>query len=336
MHTFFGRTERDCFMSDGGFYEREIEGTDGHRIRILCWTPVQQDVSAVVHICHGMAEHGGRYEELGHVLAQAGLATVVHHQRGHDPELGPREQGHFSDHDGWSLVLEDAARVQHWVRENWPNSSSFLLGHSMGSFVAQDALMRGMMPAIPDGLILSASNLENPWRLRALRMLVALERRRCGPRGRSPVLKRLTFDAFSASVKNPETPFDWLSSDHQAVRDYIADPACGFECTTQFWEDLSSGIQHLIRPDSQRAIPHNLPIFILAGNQDPVGNFGRGPTALARAYQRAGHPRVALKLYPGTRHEPFHDLNRLEVFGDVLQWMAEQVDLRPMNHSAAA
>ena len=319
-----------------GFSEAQLEGRDGHSIKALCWTPRDHAPRAVVHICHGMAEHAGRYDEFGQVLAQAGLAAVAHHHRGHDPALAPRDQGHYADHNGWDLVLDDTARVQHWIRDQWPDSPSFLLGHSMGSFIAQDALMRGVMPAIPDGLILSATNLENPWRLRALRMLVALERRRCGPRGRSPVLKRVTFDAFSASVKTPETPFDWLSNDHQAVRNYISDPACGFECTTQLWHDFSGGIQHLIRPDSQRAIPNNLPLFILAGDQDPVGQFGHGPTALAKAFRQTGHPRVELKIYPGIRHEPFHDINRLEVFGDVLQWMAQQVDLRPIRQSAAA
>jgi len=313
-------------------------GLHGRSIPVRQWTPDHASgspIRAVIHICHGMAEHSARYEGLAAHLADAGFITVAHDHRGHGAG-NDSTPGHSGNTGGWHALVDDVGRIQARIHHDYPDLPCFLMGHSMGSFIAQGYLMSRPTPPAPAGLILCGSNLENPMRLRALRLIVALEKKRCGPAGYSPVLRKLTFDTFAAAIPDADTPFDWLSRDPKTIADYLADPACGFQCTTQFWQDLSSGLQQIIRRRSMRRVPSDMPLYIMAGDQDPVGEFGKGPTALAEAYRETGHKAVTLTLYPETRHEPFNDLDRDRIMADLQQWLVKQLKEEPLSRQSAA
>lgn len=311
-------------MNDPG-QSSSLLASDGHRIPLYTWSPPHGNACGIVHICHGMAEHGGRYAELAAKLVATGWTTVAHDHRGHGRNLVLHDQGipgHFADHDGWRRVTEDVGQVQQMLRETHPGAPIVLMGHSMGALIVQDYL--GAQAAFwPDAVVLSGPSRDSRVKLRALQQIIRLETWRLGPRRSSPIINLLTFGEFSRSVKGHQTPFDWLSTDPAEVQAYIDDPLCGFECTAGLWQDLAHGLIRITAPNHFADWPNPLPVYILAGGKDPVGAFGKGPQALAQAMRNEGLDQVALKLYPLMRHETFHERDRAVVIEDLKLWLQE-------------
>jgi len=297
-----------------------VSAPDGHPIPVRAW-PGADRPRAVMHLCHGMAEHGGRYNDLARFLTAQGITSIAHDHRGHGLNLEGNPVGHFADQSGWRKVIQDVGAVQEWIRNQYPDSPVLLMGHSMGSFIVQSYLINQHPAPALAGLILSGSNLDQLLRLRILRAMISAIRRISGPRANSGLIHRMTFGAFTRSVSGARTEFDWLSSDAEQVFDYIQDPLCGFQCTVKLWQDLGEGLMEISRPANLQKITGNLPVLILSGDRDPVGQFGKGPRALAEAYRKTGHTDVQVQVYPGMRHEPFHEENRNRVFEDLLAWV---------------
>lgn len=306
---------------------------DQHRITLRTWRPAGPAPRGLVHVCHGMAEHGGRYAELADHLNAAGWILVAHDHRGHGRDGGDGSNGgdgdacHYADHHGWELVTADVAQVQQTLKAAHPGLPLVLMGHSMGAMIVQGYLVGG--PSFwPDAVVLSGPSRDPRGKIRVLRQIVRFEVWRRGQRQPSALLNRLTFGAFSRSVKRPTTPFDWLSQDATQVRAYIDDPLCGAPCSTGLWRDLSDGLMQITAKSSFSRWPAALPVYIFAGSRDPVGAFGQGPRALAGALQAAGLGNVETRLYPAMRHETLHETDRQQVMADLSQWLARQIAVR--------
>ncbi|WP_166268389.1 alpha/beta fold hydrolase [Marinobacter caseinilyticus] len=299
-----------------------IAADDGHQIPLLAWLPTEFP-KACIHICHGMAEHAARYQDLAVTLTALGYAVFAHNHRGHGPDTKPHELGHYADDGGWQKVTRDVLTVQHTLRGQYPRLNHFLVGHSMGSFIAQGALLAPEQSLVFAGLVLSGSGRDPAIKLAALRLMVGSQRLLKGPHATSRLIHKLTFGAFAQSVKNRHTEFDWISRDPSAVAAYINDPLCGFDCTTQLWRDLGIGLSQLQRPSALSAIPQNLPVLIVSGDEDPVGDFGKGARRLASAYRDSGHSDVSLHVLPGVRHEPFNELNKEHIYQLLTQWLED-------------
>lgn len=297
-----------------------IEATDGHQIPLLQWQP-GSPAKAAVHICHGMSEHANRYQPLAETLTSLGYAVFAHNHRGHGSNTASEDLGHYADNDGWVKVTGDVITVQHFIRSQHPAIPQFLLGHSMGSFIAQGALANANGELGFAGLVLSGSGRDPVLKLTAFRAIVASQRWLKGERSKSSMIHTLTFGAFARTVKNRQTDFDWISHDNEAVARYVADPLCGFDCTTRLWQDLATGLAQLQHPETLSAIPLKLPILVMSGDEDPVGDFGKGVQRLVSAYRATGHQAVTLKLLPGLRHEPFNEVNRTDVYRILTQWL---------------
>ena len=292
-----------------------LDAPDGHRIRVYTWLPDDEPCTAVIHLFHGLGEHAGRYERFARACNARHLAVVAHDHRGHGAQA--ELVGHFADDGGWNLLISDAFEVQETIRHHLPERPIVLLGHSMGSFIAQRFAMRH-----PDNLamlILSASTFGKRSELRAAHALargLALVGKRTKPR----LLHDLGFGAFNKAFQPTRTEMDWLSRDEQVVDRYLADPFCGGLFTAQLWADLTGGLLEITSRNAVAGIPRELPLLIFGGEKDPVGGT-KGLTRLADVYRDTGHREVSLKIYPGGRHEMLNEINRDEVTGDVLAWI---------------
>ena len=297
-----------------------VVAADGHPIPLLYW-PASGQARALVHLCHGMGEHAGRYEELALKLNLAGYHVYAHDHRGHGPATSPADLGHYADDDGWHKVTSDVVAVQQHIAALHPDLPRYLFGHSMGSFIAQGALVRHPGELNLAGLILCGSTRDPLLKVRAMQSLVGLEKRLVGSRAPSRLMGTLTFKAFSRKVKGRTTEFDWLSHDAEAVAAYMADPCCGFDCSTSLWEDLAGGLAELQAKGALERIPAELPILIMGGAEDPVSDCGKGLKRLAAAYTRSHHTQVTLALLPSMRHEPLNETRRDEVHNLVVDWL---------------
>jgi alpha-beta hydrolase superfamily lysophospholipase len=281
-------------------------------------------VRAIVQIAHGMAEHSARYARLSDALTRRGYAVYAHDHRGHGRTAHSAEDlGFFADQNGWEKVVDDLHVVLEEAKSRHPGLSVFLLGHSMGSYIARGlAHRRGSEIA---ALILSGTTHDQPLTYLASRAtLVAAERLRLGKRGKSKLLKQVTFDSFNRRIEKPRTSCDWLSRDPAEVDKYINDPLCGFECTTQLWWDVLGGLAEICSPENIQRMPRDLPIYILSGEHDGVHNKLAGIRKLQKVLEDSGFSQLTVRIYPDARHEVFNETNRDEITRDLIAWLDER------------
>lgn len=271
-------------------------------------------------LSHGMAEHSGRYARLGAALTDAGFALYAHDQRGHGHTAANGLLGHYADRGGWNKVVGDLASLSASIGQRHPGIPVFLLGHSMGSYIAQAYLLHHS--ASVQGAVLSGSNFQPVLLYRSAAVIARLERWRQGATGRSAIIEFLSFGSFNKAFKPVRTPFDWLSRDQQEVDTYVSDPLCGFRCTNQFWLDMLGGLQQISKKSNLAQIDKSLPILIMGGECDPVSE-GKRLKDLAGALTDTDHALVTLRLYPQARHEILNETNREEVTRDLLAWLEQ-------------
>ncbi|WP_157898785.1 alpha/beta fold hydrolase [Luteitalea pratensis] len=280
----------------------------------------------LVHIVHGMAEYGARYARLAAALNAAGYTVWAHDHCGHGDHMrvddGARLPGHFGDSDGWQRLLDDTTSVSQALQASSPGTPLLLFAHSMGSFVGQALLSQSGDRY--RGVVLCGSN-RPPGPLERAGIGVArLERRLRGPRTPSRWFQRVVFETYNRLFAPTRTEVDWLSRDAAEVDAYVADPLCGFPLTTQAWLDFLGGKSTLGDAPHLRRIPKALPVRLIAGDKDPVGEQGAGVRRLFDIYRETGLTHVSLQLYPNARHELVNETNRDEVTTDLIAWF-EQV-----------
>lgn len=297
-----------------------IQTATAHRIPVYSWLPATSP-EAVVLIAHGMAEYAMRYAPVANLLAEQGIAVYAHDQRGHGRAVTQsHEQGMVED-DWFDSAVKDVLDVVEELRTLHPGKKIFLLGHSMGSFIAQRYFQ--LFGNKIDGLILSATNGKKDPLLGAGIAISWLQMKLMGKKHRSKLLNFLTFGKFNTPFRPNRTAFDWLSRDEQQVDAYITDPQCGFIVSSTFFHYFFKGIDTILQPFNIHGIPDDVPVYAFAGDKDPVGGNGEGFLELVKNWTAAGNARVTHRLYKDGRHEMLNEINRHEVTGDLLAWIRQ-------------
>jgi alpha-beta hydrolase superfamily lysophospholipase len=301
-----------------------LDAADGTGIHVWHWVPDEgRTVRGVVQIAHGLAEHAERYRATAQRLTDANWAVVADDHRGHGRTAASDDDlGYFADERGWVWVLDDLWRLTARARELHPDVPVVLLGHSMGSFLAQQYLFT--FPGDVDAAVLSGSNGPLGPLVEVGSLLSGIERRRLGPHGRSPLLHALAFGAYNKPFEPARTEFDWLSRDEAQVDAYVADPRCGFVATTKLWSDFFGGLRVIQQSHRLAPIPSDLPVYVFSGEVDPVGGAD-GVASLVDHYEQAGLTNVTSRVYPDGRHEMLNEVNTDEVHDDLLAWLDHAV-----------
>jgi alpha-beta hydrolase superfamily lysophospholipase len=296
-----------------------LTAADGTELFVRRWLP-DKPAKSVVQIIHGLAEHGARYGRFAAALNEHGYAVYANDHRGHGKTAKTSEDlGFFAARDGWRKCLDDLWLLHQRIAADHPGLSIILLGHSMGSTMARQFIMEhGDSLA---GAVLSGPS-GQPAATAALgRAITRLERLRLGPRGRSRIISNLTFDGFNKTFAPARTPFDWLSRDPAEVDKYVADPLCGFPAGVQLWVEMLDAWKEISSPASCRRVPKNLPLYVIAGQRDPVSGAGKQIEPMIAAYRAAGLEQIECRIYPEARHELLNETNRDEVTRDLIAWL---------------
>jgi alpha-beta hydrolase superfamily lysophospholipase len=300
-----------------------LPAVDGTAIYVRSYLP-EQPPRAIVQVSHGMAEHSERYGRFAQALSEHGYGMYANDHRGHGQTASTSaELGHFADRDGWEKVVSDQVALLREIKSRHPHTPLFLLGHSMGSYIARSVALRVARELA--GLILSGTSHDAPMIVRAARLLAVAERTRLGRRAPSPLLRALTFDAFNKKIPNPRTECDWLSRDPVEVDKYRADPLCGFTCSTQLFCDMFGGMTEVFDNARLALLPAQLPIYILAGECDPLNDRLAAIKRLHQAMEAAKLSEVTVRIYPDARHELLNETNRDEVTRDMIAWLDERM-----------
>jgi len=299
--------------------EFTFQTKDGVSIFSRKWLP-EGEVRGILQIAHGMAEHSARYADFAHFMNKNGFAVYADDHRGHGKTAGTvKKMGYFADKNGWEKVLGDIHQLSGIAKKEYPDVPFFLLGHSMGSFFSRNYIQ--LFGNEVDGVILSGTA-AHPGILGNIGIGIAKSLGAVfGKKNPSVFMNQLSFGTFNKPFKPNRTLFDWLSRDPQVADQYIADPYCGAIFSFGFFADMLHGILLINQPENIKKIPKNLPIYIFSGDKDPVGEFGKGVKRVHKAFKDADIQDVTIKLYKDGRHEMLNEINRAEVYADVLGWV---------------
>ncbi|MCK4257385.1 MAG: lysophospholipase [Halanaerobiales bacterium] len=300
--------------------EFSIKGSDGMNVFVHCWNKVAEP-RAVVQIFHGMAEHAARYERFAKYLNSEGFIVYANDHRGHGRTAGSVEELGYIGQDGFNMIVEDEYIITELIQEKHQGLPIIVFGHSFGSFIAQEYIINYGKEIV--GVVLCGSAAKLGIEVHAGKMIAGLEKIIFGERKKSKLLDFLSFGSYNKRIKNNTCRFDWLSTDVDEVKKYEEDPYSGTLFTVGFFYYFLQGLSKLYKKDRLAKIPKDLPIFIIAGDQDPVGNYGRLVKKLYSIYQETGIHDVKMRLYPGGRHELLNEVNRDEVALHLLTWFNE-------------
>jgi len=294
-----------------------FQADDGVSIAFHCWLPEEEPI-AVLQIAHGMAEYALRYEDFAQFLNKHRIAVYANDHRGHGMTAGkPENLGFFAEENGWIKVVTDMRSVTKIIQKDYPDIPVFLFGHSMGSFLA-----RTYITLYDDvhGLILSGTAAQPPLLVKTGRILAFFHRLRYGAKTPSPFFDKLSFGSFNKPYES-DGPFSWLSRDKEVVQKYRDDPYCGFVCSVGFFQDLFFGLNYISKKEHNQWIRFTLPVYIVSGDKDPVGDFGKGPEKVADLYLECQLEDVTVNIFKDARHEILNEINRKDVYADILEWM---------------
>lgn len=288
------------------------------------WAPESEAPRAVLQLVHGISEHIGRYDHFAQFMASHGFLVCGEDHLGHGNTPERQEDlGYTADENGWVQMTDNVHALHDRLKAQYPDLPYILLGHSMGSFLARSYLIR--YPGTVDACALLGTGQQSGAVLAAGLLACDLERLRLGKRGRSKLLQNLCFGAYNRQFKPNRTPSDWVCSVDAIVDLYIADPFCQVMPTVTLMHDMLSGIKFNQSRANLAKMDLKTPIFFLSGEQDPVGNRGKGVQQAYQSFLDAGCTNVALKLYPDGRHEMLNEANRDQVYQKLLDWMLRQI-----------
>ncbi len=284
---------------------------DGKQLALYVWDDVVS-AKAVVKIAHGMAEHCGRYDHFAQFLNRNGYIVVANDHRGHgatSPDsLGYQDGDMFANNVGDQLVL-----IEHCAsRFNLP---VIMFGHSYGSFITQAVINAN--PSVA-GYVLSGSNYMKDFTFSLCKSLAKGMMKKHGGNYPAKLLADMSFGMYEKKIPGKN---NWLSRDEKQVEAYNQDEWCGFVCSANFYYTFMDGIGKLYKPNLRQSMALDKPLLIISGDNDPVGNYGKGVKKLASYYKRMKVKDITTILYLDARHEVLNEINFDKVYDDVVNWL---------------
>ena len=288
------------------------------KIHAIKWIP-EGEIKAVLQISHGMLEHIERYEEFANYMAKNGILTVGNDHIGHGSSvLNEEYRGYFGEEDGNMVLIEDMHSLMNIIKSEYPDKPYFILGHSMGSFLTRQFIT--LYGNEIEGAVISGTG-QQP--LGLIKFGVFITRFIALFKGwsyRSKFVDFLSLGSNNNKFKPARTKFDWLTQDTDIVDNYISDFRINFIFTLNGFYNMFNGILRMNDAKKLVNIPKDLPIIFISGSKDPVGNFGKDVAKAFNMYKKLNLSNISMKLYKDDRHEILNELDREQVYEELLMW----------------
>ena len=284
------------------------------------WEPDQGEIRGILQISHGMVEYVERYEDFAGFMVSQGFLVVGNDHLGHGQSVTSQEKwGYFAKKNGSDIVIEDLNHLRKIIQEEYKGIPYFILGHSMGSFLLRKYLSKygkGLKGAVimgtgthSDAAVILGKGV--------CRLLAAC----LGWNYRSKLVDKLAMGGYNRRFRHEDGSGSWLTKDKEIVAAYVKEPRCSFKFTLNGHYSIFDTIHFINQPANISRIPKNLPLLFVAGEDDPVGNYGAGVKAVCRTYKKAGISDITCRLYPKDRHEILNELDRKKVYKDIYKWV---------------
>lgn len=274
-------------------------------------------IRGVVQISHGMAEYSNRYAQFALALCKSGYAVFVSDHIGHGSSVTDKDMLGFFGDNGEETFVEDMKTLTDIIKSEYNDLPLYLLGHGMGSLIARKYTAK--YGYLLDGVIYTGTSGENPALGIGIQLANTLIKQN-GPYYRSELLDTIAFGAYNRKTEK-RTDCDWVSRDTKEVDKFIADELCGYKYTVSGMKALFLTLKAVSTRRWYNSVPLSMPILLLSGSMDPIGDYSKGVNEVYKNLKKTGHKYVTMKLYDGARHEILNEINRKEVFDDIIEWL---------------
>lgn len=288
------------------------------KIHAVMWIP-EGEIKGILQISHGMLEHIERYDNFAREMAKNNILVTGNDHLGHGYSIASEEdRGYFAD-DGNKVLIEDIHNLMISTKKQYPDIQYFILGHSMGSFLLRQFI--SLYGSEINGAIIMGTG-HQPYPLIKSGVLIArLIALFKGWNHRSTFVDKLAIGRYNKAFEPGRTSKDWLTRDEKIVDDYIADQKISFMFTLNAYYNMFKGMLFLYNKNQLKNTPLKLPLYLVSGKNDPVGNFGKDVIKVYEQYKKLGIINVSYKLYDDSRHEILNETNKEDVYSDILKWL---------------
>lgn len=296
----------------------QLKSFDNVILHCTVWDEVENP-RAVVQICHGMAEYGGKYDRFAQYLNSKGYIVFADDHRGHGYTETDEDRGH---RDGFLFgdTLQDQLFIHNHLKKEYSLPLIFI-GHSYGSFLGQafyqqDIDVKGVM-------LLGSGYLP--------RILTGIGKALLKPihyfaqDWKPKFVNKISDKLFNLKYKGDTGPSQWITRDLERRKGFIDDPMCGINMSINFTYSMIKGINITNKKENVNNIKSEIPLALLSGNMDPVGGWGKKITKLYKFYLKQGVKDITFKLYEGGRHEILNETNYKEVFDDINSFIEKHI-----------
>lgn len=281
--------------------------------------PDDNDVKAVLVMNHGMAEHNERYHNFFEYLTANKIAVFMHDMANHGKSnQNESETGYFGDNDGYKGLIKDMKTVYDIAKREYPDKKIVICGHSMGSFIARCFTAQYSKEDFAGAIYIGTGG-SNPMAKIGIAVADIIVSTK-GAKHKSKMLDKLTFGSYNKGTEG-RTGFDWLTKNTDIVDEYIKDSMCGFLFSAAGMRDLVNLNIAANSSEWYEKVRKDLPIFVIAGNRDPVGAYGKGIKEINDKLIASGHSDASMKLYENDRHEILNETDKETVYADILEFI---------------
>ncbi len=295
---------------------------DTHTVHGDIYVPKDARVKGVLQLSHGMTDYVERYEELARFVTERGFVFAGHCHIGHGKSVASADElGFFALRYGVEILLDDMRLMNDLLKKRFDGVPIIVMGHSMGSFIAR--IFAAQNPDSVSALIIHGTSGPNK-AVFAGKALVRIMSAFKGKKYRSKFVKNLASRGYNKKFPKEEGANAWLTRDTELANKKLSDPLGNYTFTLSAYADLFRLVERANSKLWFEVYPKCMPTLIVSGDMDPVGGYGKGVRYVHSELLRRGHTALTLKLYEGARHELFNEINREEVFSDIVNWM-EQV-----------
>ncbi len=299
----------------------KFQSSDGnHKLTGYVWSPTNAQIYGVVQIIHGMREHMGRYADFAAFLNAKGYVVYGSDHLGHGESAKEScSYGYISEKNGATYLVNDCHRLTEIIKKQNPDVPIFLLGHSLGSFIGNIYVTHYAKDIA--GYICMGTGGENPFA--AVGRVIAAGLSRFGySKKEGKLLDKIAFGNFNSHFEFEASKSAWLSRDYKIAEAFDNDEHTKALFTNGAFCDMLDLQMAATSKKWARCVPKNLPILLVSGTDDPVGDYGKGVTSVYERLKKAG-ANVTCKLYLNARHEILNELNKEEVYFDCYSWMED-------------
>ncbi len=309
-------------MIKNEFYYPSADGKT--QIHAVEWKP-ETEIKGVIQIAHGVTEYILRYENFAEFFTQKGFVVVGNDHLGHGQSIAPNGKPmYFGPNGSWNFVVKDIDTCKQMTKKKYPNVPYMILGFSLGSFLVRTYLIDYAQEPLDGAIIMGTGYIPN-FKIAIAKMMANKEAKKVGEENTSPVIKSLTFETYNKLFKPNRTAFDWLCSNEEALDEYIKDPLRGENYSAGLFREMLTGMQYTAELKNIQKMNKKMPIFLLSGDKDPVGEFGKGVIKTHEIFKKAGIEDVEIKLYPNLRHDILHEKCKDTIYNDIYLWLKKKM-----------